>query len=121
METMGQGGAFASAVRAWGGEATDAPYPVAFGAFAKRQRVDEDAACIGYLTAWLGNLVSAGIRLVPLGQSDGLRVLAGLQAALLETAEESVAASLGDIGTACFGADVASMLHETQYSRMFRS
>ena len=121
LESLAQGAAFAASARAWGGCATDAAYSVAFGSFAARQQIDEDAACIAYLSAWTGNLVSAGIRLIPLGQSDGLSLLAGLQPALLYAAAESRTAALDDIGTACFRADLAAMRHETQYSRMFRS
>jgi urease accessory protein len=121
LEALGQGNAFAAAARAWGGATVDAAYPVAFGVFTRRQGLEEDAACIGYLAAWTSNLVSAGVRLIPLGQSDGLRVLAGLQADLLAIVGATRSASLDDIGTACFAADIASMQHETQYSRMFRS
>lgn len=121
LESLAQGAAFAASARAWGGRAMDAVYPVAFGSFAARQQIDEDAACIAYLSAWTGNLVSAGIRLIPLGQSDGLSLLAGLQPALLHAAAGSRTAALDDIGTACFRADLAAMRHETQYSRMFRS
>lgn len=121
METLAQGNAFAASARAWGGSAADAAYPIAFGSFASRQQISEDAACIAYLSAWTGNLVSAGIRLIPLGQSDGLSLLAGLQSVLLHTAAQSRSAALDDIGSACFRADLAAMQHETQYSRMFRS
>ena len=82
LESLGQGSAFAASSRAWDGltgPLTDEPYQIAFGAAAARHGIDEDAACIGYLSAWCGNLVSAGVRLVPLGQSSGLAVLAALE------------------------------------------
>jgi urease accessory protein len=120
LESLAQGAAFSAAARIWG-EAPDAAYPVAFGAFAARQAIGEDEACIGYLTVWVANLVSAGVRLVPLGQSAGLRVVRALEDLVARTAEESRFASLDDLGTACFRADIASMRHEAQYSRMFRS
>jgi urease accessory protein len=120
LETLAQGEAFAAAAAVWC-EVPVAAYPVAYGVFAARQGVDEDAACVGFLTAWLGNLVSAGVRLVPLGQQAGLRVVRGLEALLLAVAAESASATLDDLGTACFRADISAMRHETQYSRMFRS
>ena len=120
LETVAQGEAFCLAASAWS-DGPPAAYPVAFGAVCGRQGIGEDAACIGYLTSWLGMLVSAGLRLVPLGQSAGLGVLRGLEALLLEVAAETSTAGLDDIGTACFRADIAAMRHETQYSRLFRS
>jgi urease accessory protein len=120
METLGQGEAFAASAAAWGVVAP-AAYPVVFGAFAAQQGVDEDSACLGFLTAWLGNLVSAGVRLVPLGQQAGLRVLHALETSVLAVVAETACATLDDLGTACFRADISAMRHETQYSRMFRS
>ena len=120
LESLAQGHAFAASAVAWGG-VREAAYPVAFGAFAARQGVDEAAACLGFLTAWLGNLVSAGVRLVPLGQQAGLRVLFGLEERMLAVVAETACATLDDLGTACFRADISAMRHETQYSRMFRS
>ena len=58
---------------------------------------------------------------MPLGQSAGLRVLAGLEALILHVTEETKSASLDDIGGACFRSDLAAMHHETQYTRLFRS
>jgi urease accessory protein len=120
METLAQGEAFAASAAAWGAVAP-AAYPVVFGVFAARQGIDEESACLGFLSSWLGNLVSAGVRLVPLGQQAGLRVLHGLEASVLGVVAESACATLDDLGTSCFRADIAAMRHETQYSRMFRS
>jgi urease accessory protein len=75
----------------------------------------------GYLQAFATNLVSAGVRLIPLGQTDGQRVLAALEPVVRTTAERALAASLDDVGSASFRADLASIRHETQYARLFRS
>jgi len=120
LETVAQGEAFAAAAAVWGG-APAAAYPVAFGAFAARHGVAEDAACGAFLAASLANLVSAAVRLVPLGQTAGLRVLRGLEADLAAVVLKSAVAELMDLGTACFRADIAAMRHETQYARIFRS
>jgi urease accessory protein len=67
------------------------------------------------------NLVSAGVRLVPLGQTDGQRAVAALAAVIADTAARALATPLDDVGAAVFRADIASMRHETQYTRLFRS
>jgi urease accessory protein len=65
--------------------------------------------------------VSAGVRLVPLGQTDGQRVIHALEPAIAETAKRALGSTLDDLGGATFRADLASALHETQYTRLFRS
>ena len=74
-----------------------------------------------YLQAFTANLISAAVRLVPLGQTAGLRVLAALEPIILRVAAESRAATLDDLGGCAFRSDLASMRHETQYTRLFRS
>ncbi len=96
-------------------------YPVAVGALAARHRIEEDATAAAYLQAFTTNLISAAVRLVPLGQSTGLRILAGLEAVILTVACETRTATLDDIGGCAFRADLAAMHHETQYTRLFRS
>jgi urease accessory protein len=121
LETLAQGAALSQAARAWGMQVPEAAYPVAFGVLASALGIDEEATCVGYLSAFAGNLVSAGARLVPLGQSDALRMTACLHPLLLDIAEQTRLLTLDDLGGACFLADISSMLHETQYSRMFRT
>lgn len=76
---------------------------------------------VAYLQAFAQMLVSAAVRLVPLGQSDGLRVLAALEPTVAAVAAEAEAATLDDLGGACFRFDLAAMHHETQYTRLFRT
>jgi len=120
LETVAQGEAFAAAAATWG-IVPSAAYPVAFGAFAARQGVPEDEACAALLAAATANLVSAGVRLIPLGQTAGLRVLRALESTLAEITHATALAMLNDLGTACFAADIAAMRHETQHTRIFRS
>ena len=61
------------------------------------------------------------MRLIPLGQTDGQRVLAALEKKVAATAARALATPLEDIGSAAFRADLATMRHETQYTRLFRS
>lgn len=126
METLAQGTAFALAAKIWGAPLLAAlpgpvAYPVALGALAAAHTVPEDAAALGLLQAFTANLVSAAVRLVPLGQTAGLRILAGMAAVVAATAEATRTATLDDIGGVCFRSDIAAMRHETQYTRLFRT
>ncbi len=80
-----------------------------------------EAALPAYLNAFVANLVSVGVRLVPLGQSAGLQVLASLHPLIAATARRAENSTLDDLGSATILADIASMRHETQYSRVFRT
>jgi urease accessory protein len=123
IETLDQGTAFVAAATAW--QPPELPervaYPVAVGALAGRHGIDEDATTAAYLQAFITNLISAAVRLVPLGQSTGLRILAALEPTILRVASESRAATLDDLGGCAFRSDLAAMRHETQYTRLFRS
>ena len=80
-----------------------------------------EAALAAFLQAVAANWVSAGVRLIPLGQTDGQRVLAALEADVAATAQRALSTPLDDIGSAAFRADLAGARHETQYTRLFRS
>lgn len=125
-ETLGQGTAFALAARVWGApllDALDGPvaYPVAVGALARAYAVPEDDAALGLLHAFSANLVGAAVRLVPLGQTAGLRVMAALEPVQHAVAAATCRYPLDRIGGACFRSDIAGMRHETQYTRLFRT
>jgi urease accessory protein len=121
-ETIGQGTAFALAGLVWGGISLErVAYPVAFGALAAANSIDEDEAALGFLHAFAANLVSAAVRLVPLGQTAGLRTVAALEPLIASVADDTRAAGLDEIGGACFRSDIAAMRHETQYTRLFRT
>jgi urease accessory protein len=131
LETTSQGRAFVEAARAaWPCAALDrfaaawegpVAYPVAVAVTAAGHDVPLAPALHAFLHAATANLISAGVRLVPLGQTDGQRVLAALEPAIDATAARAMATALDGIGSASFRADIASMRHETQYTRLFRS
>jgi urease accessory protein len=75
----------------------------------------------GFFHALVSNWISAGARLIPLGQTDSQRVLALLEPVVAVTVSRVLKAALGDLGSATFRADLASLRHETQYTRLFRS
>jgi urease accessory protein len=122
-EALNQGRAFQLAVAPWTATELpeDAPYAVAVGAAAGGRGVPEDDAAVAYLQAFATNLISAAVRLVPLGQTAGLRVLAALEPVILATAAATADATLDDVGGCAFRSDLAAMRHETQYTRLFRS
>jgi urease accessory protein len=131
LETTAQGCAFLDATRAaWPTPALDRLLAVWDGAVALPVAVAVASAGHGialapalqaYLHALTANLVSAGVRLVPLGQTDGQRVLAALEPVVAATAARALTTPLDEVGGAAFRADLASMRHETQHTRLFRS
>ena len=127
LETTAQGNAFLAAAAAWPAPVlarlADRPlaYPVAVGAVSAAHGVPEDRATLGFLHAFCANLVSAAVRIVPLGQQAGLRVMAALEPVLIAVCDETRELSLDDIGSAAMRADLAAMHHETQYTRLFRT
>jgi urease accessory protein len=131
LETAAQGRAFLDTTRAaWPTPALDRllaiwdgaiALPVAVAVACAGHRIALVPALQAYLHALAANLVSAGVRLVPLGQTDGQRVVAALEPVVAATAERALATALEDVGGAAFRADIASMRHETQRTRLFRS
>jgi urease accessory protein len=96
-------------------------YPVAVGVVSAGHLVPFAPTLRAFLHALVANWISAGVRLVPLGQTDGQRVLAALEPLIHDTAARAANASLDHLGSATFRADIGSMRHETQYTRLFRS
>jgi urease accessory protein len=94
---------------------------VVHGVASAKQGLPADLALPAFLQSYIANLVSAGVRLIPLGQTDGQRAIAALEQAVLTTAEETMGATIDDLGSAAFMVDLASIGHETQYTRLFRS
>lgn len=95
-------------------------FPVAV-AIAMAQQVPLADALAAYLTAFAANLVGAGVRLVPLGQTDGQLAIAALEPIVAQAAAAAMQADLDELGTATPMLDWCSMRHETQYTRLFRS
>jgi len=134
LESTGQGRAFLEALTAVWPEpeitkwtkalaAMDRPpaYAVTVGVAAAVAKIPLRPALIAYLHALAANLVSAGVRLVPLGQTDGQLTLAALEATVHAAANQALSRPIDDFGTTAPMLDWASMKHETQYTRLFRS
>ncbi|MFT7594302.1 MAG: urease accessory protein [Paracoccaceae bacterium] len=122
LETGQQGAAFARTTRAiWPISVPDLTYPVAVGAAARAMGLPLAEVLVFYLHGFASNLTSAAIRLIPLGQTDGQSVLATLAPLCAEIAAQAQDQTIDDLGASTFMADIASMKHETQYSRLFQS
>jgi urease accessory protein len=131
LETTAQGRAFLDTTKAawpcpalarlqdaWPGAVA---LPVAVAVACAGHGIPCEPALGAFLHALTANWISAGVRLIPLGQTDGQRILAALESAVAATAQRALATPLDEVGSATFRADVATMRHETQYTRLFRS
>ena len=100
-------------------------YPVLFAAIASAWGLDARSTLTTYLWTWLENQVGAALKAVPLGQTDGQRILlaAGmlLDALVTEAIAGAAESPRGGWASQCPGLAIASSCHETQYSRLFRS
>jgi urease accessory protein len=131
LESVTQGGSFLDAIEAaWPGpklsgwdrlRANGIAFPVAVAMSAANHGIALRPLLEAYATAFAGNLVSAAIRLSLIGQTDGQRILSGLLLAINGAASLAAASSLDDLGSSTWSADLCSLEHETQYTRLFRS
>lgn len=130
LETSAQGEAFLATCRAawpdallhrWATSLGAVCHPAAVGAAMARAEIPIASALTGYLHAMAANLTSAGLRLGIVGQTDGQRILAALEPVVFEAAAAAIARDRAEFGAATFAVDLASMAHETQYTRLFRS
>ncbi|MEA5552523.1 urease accessory protein UreF [Anabaena cylindrica UHCC 0172] len=96
-------------------------YAIAFGIAASHWQISPQAGLLTYLHSWANNLITAGIKLIPLGQTAGQKLLLGLQDLLNTTMVEILALEDDDLACCSWGLSLASMQHETQYTRLFRS
>jgi len=96
-------------------------YASVFATAAVAWRIPLEAASLAFLLSWAEAQVSAAVRLVPLGQTEGQRILSDLQPAIERAVRGGLARADDEIGAGLAGHAIASALHETQYTRLFRS
>ena len=94
---------------------------VVLGARAARENIPLGLALPAFLHSYVANLVNAGVRLIPLGQTDGQLAIAALENTVLRASAQGCRATLDDLGSAGFMVEFSSIAHETQYTRLFRS
>lgn len=131
LESEMQGGAFLEITQKAWPEArlerlTDAfagphAYPVVVGVAAAGAKIPIEATVHAYLHAFAANMVSAAVRLIPLGQTDGQLITAALAPAVQDSAARALETDPDEVSSASILSDIASMRHETQYTRLFRS
>jgi urease accessory protein len=126
METTITGDSYARAMKFWPSHVLEllpepCPYPIAVGALAAAHEIDLADTLLAWLTATVHGQISVAVRLVPLGQTDGLRVLSALEPRVAALAAAAATATLADLGAIAYAADIAQMRHETLEPRIFRS
>jgi len=125
-ELLVTGRAFVQAAAAWPdpvhGRLPDAcPYPIAFGAMAGAAAITPADTALAFLTATSQAQISVAVRLVPIGQTHGLAILAALELIIAGLAETLANADEDDLGTIAYATDIAAMNHENLLTRIFRS
>ena len=122
LETDEQGASFARTLRSLHGlDLPDLPYPIAVGRAASLMTIPLDMTLRFYLSGFTANLISAAVRRVPLGQTEGQAMLARLHPVIEAVAAQAPGTALDDLSATCFAADIAAMQHETLYSKTFRT
>jgi urease accessory protein len=96
-------------------------YAIAFAIACAQWDINIQACLLAYLHSWANNLITAGIKIIPLGQTAGQELLLSLQSLLTTTVGEILTMTDDDLGCCNWGLSLASMQHETQYTRLFRS
>ncbi|NES86565.1 MAG: urease accessory protein UreF [Moorea sp. SIO2B7] len=96
-------------------------YAIAFGIGAANWQIEAENALLGYLHSWANNIISVGVKLIPLGQTTGQKILLQLHHKIALVAEEILAIDDDNLMACSWGLGLASMAHEHQYTRLFRS
>jgi urease accessory protein len=99
----------------------DVAYPIAAALACRGMGVDPHHALLAFLQGFSNALISVAVRLVPIGQTAGLHVMRNLMSVISKTAQRASIATLDDFGSNTLLSDIASMKHETQTSRIFRT
>lgn len=127
LETTAMGNAFLQTLRAtWPGSfpvvpVGDVAYPVAIGMASAGEGLDLRHTLEAFALAFVANLISAAVRLGVIGQTEGQRLTAAAIPAVRALADRAAGATLDDLGACAFRSDLATLHHETQYSRLFRA
>lgn len=96
-------------------------YAIAFGVAVGARNLDEAAVVLAYLQAWTTNAIAAGVKLIPLGQTAGSQVLWEARSHWVAATAEILALGDEELFSCTWGLVLASMAHESQYVRLFRS
>lgn len=100
---------------------TQCNYAIAFGLAAYHWQINLEATVLGYLHSWASNLIAAGVKLIPLGQTIGQELLLELSTSLTQHTQDILIGEDEQLSSCGWALALASMAHETQYTRLFRS
>lgn len=96
-------------------------YAAMFALASVKWRIPVKHACAGYAWSWIENQVAAAVKLIPLGQTAGQKILARTGAEIAGAVDRALSVADEDIGYLSVGLACAGALHETQHTRLFRS
>ena len=122
LETKLQGSAFAKVIEdVWQQDIGELSLPIAVALAAKNQSIEQDLILPAYLHAFCSNLISAAIRLIPIGQTEGQRIMLELYTTISDLVQTASGSEIDDLNSACFFSDVSAMEHEYLQPRMFKT
>ena len=122
LETKLQGSAFAKVIEdVWQQDIGELSLPIAVALAAKNQSIDQDLILPAYLHAFCSNLISAAIRLIPIGQTEGQRIMLELYTTISDLVQTASESEIDDLNSACFFSDVSAMEHEYLQPRIFKT
>ena len=122
LETTLQGSAFAKIIEdVWQQDIGELSLPVAVALAAKNQSIEQDLILPAYLQAFCSNLISVAIRLIPIGQTEGQRIMFELSSTISDLVQSASESEIDDLNSACFFSDVSAMEHEHLQPRIFKT
>jgi urease accessory protein len=122
LETKLQGSAFAKVIEdVWQQDIGELSLPIAVALAAKNQSIEQDLILPAYLHAFCSNLISAAIRLIPIGQTEGQRIMLELYPTISDLVKTASESEIDDLNSACFFSDVSAMEHEYLQPRIFKT
>ena len=122
LETKLQGSAFAKVIEdVWQQDIGELSLPIAVALAAKNQSIEQDLILPAYLQAFCSNLISAAIRLIPIGQTEGQRIMFELYPTISDLVQTASKSEIDDLNSACFFSDVSAMEHEYLQPRIFKT
>ena len=122
LETKLQGSAFAKVIEdVWQQDIGELSLPIAVALAAKNQSIEQDLILPAYLHAFCSNLISAAIRLIPIGQTEGQRIMLELYTTISDLVQTASKSEIDDLNSACFFSDVSAMEHEYLQPRIFKT
>lgn len=100
---------------------TSGNYSIVFGIITAHWQIEIENVLLGYLHNWLNNLVNVGVKLIPLGQTEGQKLLLNFNQEITQQLTNILSLKDDELSSCSWGLSLASMSHEQLYSRLFRS